>query len=187
MPKLQETTPITPPIIETPRLTLRALQHDDLAEFVLLLDNWNISRWLSRVPYPYMLQDGENWLKLTQSKWRRQNEMALVAVARDSGKIIGGGSLFFVDGEIGYWIGEPYWGRGYATEITLAFMDYAFTKTPLVEVFSAVMPGNEKSIAVQRKAGMTNIGMRPYDFNPTRCIATEALCHGITKQQWLAR
>jgi len=49
--------------IETVRLRIRSLHHDDLADLVALIDNWEIARWVSSVPYPYTEADGREWIE----------------------------------------------------------------------------------------------------------------------------
>lgn len=175
------------PQLRSARLLLRPLAMADLPEYIALLDDWQVARWLSRVPSPYTMEDAEYWLAKTASKWQAREELALVACKQTDGKIIGGISLFFVDGEIGFWVAGSEAGQGFGREMLRAMIDYAFTKTNLPEVFCASMPENEASRAVQRAVGMKFIGEKPYEFNPARCASQTAPMYVMTRQDWLNR
>jgi [ribosomal protein S5]-alanine N-acetyltransferase len=60
--------------------------------------------------------------------------------------------------EFGYWIGEPYWGRGLVTEAARALIDYVFLTFPVERVQAHYMEGNDASGRVMRKAGLTPEG-----------------------------
>ena len=57
--------------------------------------------------------------------------------------------------EIGYWLGEPYWGRGIATRAVRALIDYAFAHFDLMRLYATVFEWNPASARVLEKAGFT--------------------------------
>jgi 8-oxo-dGTP diphosphatase len=60
--------------------------------------------------------------------------------------------------EVGYWIGRPFWGRGYATEALGAVVDLAFDRLGVDRVRASAMPANRASIRVQEKLGFSFVG-----------------------------
>ena len=103
--------------LKTERLILRPLGHGDAKPLAELADNWNIARMLARLPHPYELSDAEEWIALQPERRARGTEFCY-GVRLDDRLIGSCGVLGHDDGsyELGYWIGEPYWNRGYATE-----------------------------------------------------------------------
>lgn len=107
--------------LETERLILRPLRPGDARPLAEIADNWNIARMLARLPHPYELSDAEEWIAL-QPERRASGTEFCYGVTLD-GVLIGScGALNLDDGsyELGYWIGEPWWNRGYATEAARA-------------------------------------------------------------------
>lgn len=106
--------------LATPRLILRPPQDGDRAALVAGLDNLNVSRWTGRIPHPYGPDDAEAFL----SHLRQKPQDALVlAITREEALI---GVIGIESGELGYWMAEPHWGRGYGTEAARAVVDHAF-------------------------------------------------------------
>lgn len=62
-------------------------------------------------------------------------------------------------GEVAYWIGEPYWGRGYATEAAKAILQFAFEEKKLHKVFARYFSTNIASGRVMKKIGMEQEGI----------------------------
>ena len=114
-------------IVATARLILRLPSPEDAEPLVALANNPAVSSMLSSMPHPYRQEDAMAFLLKAQSPGRR-----VWAVTRASdGAFLGcaGYSPFEDILEIGYWIGEPHWGQGYATEAAHAVVDQAFALT----------------------------------------------------------
>ena len=110
--------------ITTERLVLRPLEKADLARLVTLVNSWNVARMLSRVPFPYDDADGERFLVFLAANPQEQT-----FAINDAAGLVGCIGLHPDDAggiELGYWLGEPYWGRGYATEAGHALIRYGF-------------------------------------------------------------
>ena len=88
------------------------------------------------------------------------------AVKKDSGEFIGWNEInnldYTDDIEIGYRYFKNYWGKGYATEMSMALVDYGFNQLNLEKLVGVAMPGNKASLRVLEKIGMKYIGMRRY-------------------------
>ncbi|SDR22806.1 GNAT family N-acetyltransferase [Pseudovibrio sp. Tun.PSC04-5.I4] len=149
------------PVLNTDRLTLRKLKDDDLEPICDHLNNFEVSKMLNNVPYPYTNADGEWWLThcketpLTEEiNWVIETEHGL------SGMI---GIRIAEDGipRIGYWLTETYWGKGYMSEAAEAVVNYCFEVLGATKVSSGAFSENSGSRNVLAKNGFQTIGSRP--------------------------
>lgn len=146
------------PLLETPRLRLRAPGFGDARRLTAFLDNFAVSGNLARVPHPYTLEHADAWL----AGWRADAAPAdtcFILELRDIGAI---GSIGFQsrDGvaEIGYWLGEPFWGQGLMSEALYAALDWYFEMTDADYINSGLFHFNMASAAVQMKFGFVETG-----------------------------
>ncbi|HXG78453.1 MAG TPA: GNAT family N-acetyltransferase [Methyloceanibacter sp.] len=110
--------------IRTPRLVLRPPQMTDAARIALLAGDYDVASMTGTIPHPYSEQQAGEWIASALA-----GEEGVVFVVERSGALIGctGYRAFGPDhAEIGYWIGKPYWGMGYATEAVRALILHAF-------------------------------------------------------------
>jgi len=105
-------------------------------------------------PYPYTLEDAVSFLRLTEN-----GSLGYVFGIYDNEIFVGCCSLipqhdiYRINGEVGYWIGEPYWGKGYATEAVKLLVDLAFKELGLLRVYAYIFEYNIASKKVLEKAG----------------------------------
>ncbi|MCB1095544.1 MAG: GNAT family N-acetyltransferase [Verrucomicrobiae bacterium] len=137
--------------------TLRALDAGDAESIARYANNPNIARNLrDHFPSPYSLADAREFLKLVS-----ESDRAVHFAIEVSGEAIGVMGVHRRDdvhrltAEIGYWIGEPFWGRGIATEAVIAVTDDLFETTDLVRLDAIVYSWNPASSRVLEKAGYT--------------------------------
>ena len=158
--------------IDTSRLTLRPMQMTDLARIVCLANDLRVSGNLSRMPHPYRQEDGEEWLKKQPELWAGQ-ENYVFAIEHKIDGFMGAMGLHWMDRmtldgslawELGYWLGVPYWGQGFATESGKACLDYGFNELKLDRIIAKAMPDNRASLKVMIKIGMKHKG---YFHDPT--------------------
>ncbi len=129
--------------IITDRLTLRPFRPSDADAVTRLLNNLNVSRWLTRVPYPYVREDA-----LWYFDKAADSDFISCAVCNEDGLI----GCVSIEETLGYWYGEPFWGRGYASEAARALVgDYFASHTePLLSGYHL---GNDASRNVLKKLG----------------------------------
>jgi RimJ/RimL family protein N-acetyltransferase len=134
---------------------IRSWRTSDLDSLVAHANNRNI--WINvrdRFPHPYTSRDGRAFLKYT----REQRPETAFAIAVN-GEAVGGigfqlqGDVERVSAEIGYWVGEPFWGRGIATEALVAVTGYAIATHGLTRVYALPFAWNTGSCRVLEKAG----------------------------------
>jgi len=136
----------------TPRLTLRPPCAADAAAIVRELGKFDVSRWTGRVPHPYGPADAEAFL----AHCRELPARALVlAVTRDDALI---GVIGVEHGELGYWLAESAWGRGYGKEAAQAIVDHAFDVLGLEELVASYHLGNAASRRILLGLGFVETG-----------------------------
>jgi RimJ/RimL family protein N-acetyltransferase len=141
--------------IDLGKCFILSYQHSDKAALVKYADNYKIfSKLKDSFPHPYTEEDAEEWLGLTCN----QNPELNFAIANEN-ELIGAIGLQLKDdvdrfsAEIGYWIAEPFWGKGIAASALVAMTDYAFKHFKFNRLFAGVFEGNDASIKVLEKAG----------------------------------
>jgi [ribosomal protein S5]-alanine N-acetyltransferase len=139
------------------RCTLRPWRVGDEPSLVRHADNRNVSRNLKdRFPFPYTTADAAAWV--THAGTRTPFTSLAIAVEGAAVGGIGielGADVFHRSAEIGYWLGEPFWGRGIATEALRAMTDYAFAHFDICRLEAGVFGWNPASARVLEKAGYT--------------------------------
>ena len=157
------------PVLKTKRLALRAARLEDAKAVAALANDRRIAENTARIPYPYKLADAEQFIAGANKK----GEAAYLITLRD-GTIIGAcGLMFHYDDtpEIGYWLGVPYWNKGYATEALHALIDYAFTDLTHDAVQAGARVTNPASRRVLEKCGFQWTGVGLYRINSKKSSA----------------
>ncbi len=117
------------PMLRTERLLLRPFEAADAAAVHSLCGNWDVAHMLSRVPHPYTLDLAAQWIA-SHGAARSSGAEHVFCVALDDDVVGAAGLERTAPGtyEIGYWIGEPWWGRGFATEAARRLVQFAFVE-----------------------------------------------------------
>lgn len=148
-----------PASIETARLALVPPVPAHAPAIARLANNRNVHRWLARLPFPYSLEDARRFIEEIAPG---ESEHCF-AIVRREGEVIGVVGLHFAAGlapELGYWLGEPYWGRGYASEAAAAVVAAARI-AGFATLRSRALASNGRSRRVLRKLGFAEIGAGP--------------------------
>jgi len=132
-------------------MILREFNSSDSEALLKLLNNPAVSKYLSsRIPYPYTQVDADWWIAVG-------SKQGFVRAIVDDEKLLGcigvesGEFEESRTGEIGYWIGEQYWGRGLATSAVNEVTNRTFQATSLVRLFAPVFSPNVASMRVLEK------------------------------------
>ena len=134
--------------------SLRVADAESLARYANNRDVWRNLR--DRFPHPYALSDAREWIERATAQSPETN--FAIASATEAIGTIGltfGDDVHRRSAEVGYWLGEPFWGRGIATAALRALADYAFAEHDLVRLHGAVFEWNPASGRVLEKAGFT--------------------------------
>jgi len=138
------------PVLKTERLMLRAPRHDDVKAIVLLANDRRIAENTARIPHPYGIDDAEQFIAAVN---KRDGEACFV-ITLDGAPLGACGVDRREDGpEVGYWLGVPYWGRGFATEAVRAVIDHAFGDLEHETLQSGARVSNPAARRVLEKCG----------------------------------
>ncbi|MFZ0648802.1 MAG: GNAT family N-acetyltransferase [Nitrososphaeraceae archaeon] len=150
-------------------VNLREILINDAQDITHLLMNYNLSKHLWEIPNPYSIDDALEFIKCANSDFNTLKalhfaiESKIIPRSRNNLKFVGTISVKNIDlvnkkADLGYWIGEQYWGRGIATECLKLIIDYAFSaELGLKQLCAYVFPDNKASIRVLEKNGMNKI------------------------------
>jgi RimJ/RimL family protein N-acetyltransferase len=147
------------PVLETKRLALRAPRLEDAKMVAALANDRRIAENTARIPHPYRQADAESFISGAN---KAGGEAVFLITLRDE-TVIGACSIVLQDEapELGYWLGVPYWGKGYATEALHAVIDYAFTDLAHESLQAGARVTNPVSRRVLEKCGFqwTGVGL----------------------------
>ncbi|MFN8348542.1 MAG: GNAT family protein [Spirosomataceae bacterium] len=139
----------------TPFFHLRPYRDGDETSLAKNADNYRIWRNVRDIfPHPYTLENARQWIDICKS----ETKPTVFAIDID-GEVAGGigivlqKDIFRKNAEIGYWLGEPYWGKGIATEAVKEMTEYAFCHFNIHRLYAGVFEYNPASMQVLKKAG----------------------------------
>ena len=151
------------PDIRTARLQLRPPRDGDAERLHALLANWSVIRWLSAPPWPYTIVHACEWIAASKAT----SADFIPTVILLDGELIGVITAIrkpqsAIQREagynLGYWIGEPFWGRGYMSEAARGFLKQVFATIPDDVIYSGAFKDNAASLRIQQKLGFERWG-----------------------------
>ncbi|MBT5264725.1 MAG: GNAT family N-acetyltransferase [Rhodospirillaceae bacterium] len=158
---------MTDRVLTTERLLLRPVSPGDLEPMTSLISDFRVSQYLSRVPHPYTLEDGRWFLDFAPKSDAEGSTIHRVIAAGADGAFLGVMALNGIDdaadGEIGYWLGHKYWGKGYGTEALAPMIDLVFEAKPVARLVAHVIKENIGSVRVVEKNGFRHAGRDEMD------------------------
>lgn len=143
--------------------TIRLWKQDDLEDLVGNANNINVWNNLRNYfPYPYTDEHGMEWLNKVVDAPLPALNLAIDVEGKAAGGIgiILNGDVYIKSAELGYWVGEPFWGRGVATEAVRLMTEHAFTYFDIVRLYAEVFESNKASMRVLEKNGFYLEGVR---------------------------
>ena len=174
--------------IVTERLILRPLETRDRARLIQLANNWKVVKNLASMPFPYTEAAADFWLGKQAEFWAGGKNYPLAITIGD--ELIGGVGVGLHpdrpdDGwELGYWLGEPYWNRGYGSEAAAALRDFAFAGLKLESIIAGHYADNHASGRI-----LTKLGFRYTKETMRYCLARGAnvkcLDMVLPRERWL--
>ncbi|RQP08877.1 MAG: N-acetyltransferase, partial [Chryseobacterium sp.] len=142
----------------TARLKLGKLEAKDILQIVRCANNRNISENTLNLPYPYTETNARFWIEMQSNGFRNGTEFIFGIYTEDDHKFVGGIGLHLDrqnnKAELGYWIAEPFWNRGYATEAAEAVLKFGFDTLKLNKIFATHFLHNPSSGRIMQKIGM---------------------------------
>jgi 8-oxo-dGTP diphosphatase len=150
-----------PGVITTARLRLRPFDRDDVDALPPIVGDFEVSRWLARVPYPY---DRTYALAYVEGAIRdAETGEGLTYAIEIDGALAGAVGFYSIDDvpRLGYWLARRHWGHGYMTEAARAVVAHGFGALGFDRIESGVFEGNDASMKIQ-----TKLGFRPFRVRP---------------------
>ena len=157
-------------VLESERLILRPPRPSDIQSMTVWLSDYDVARMTARVPHPYGEGDAESFV--AQGAPNR-----FVIQHKRSGVFLGMAGLHVDEGcELGYWLGKPFWGQGYATEAACRLVRYAFEVLDRESLHAGWFYDNPASGHVLAKLGARHNGSQMRDC---RARGMKILCHDM--------
>jgi RimJ/RimL family protein N-acetyltransferase len=127
------------------------------------LEDPDIARNLRTYKYPYPPGEAEKWVKAAHERAAKGEGFAF-AIAHKANDLLIGTARIYYDAEnsraeVGYWLGKPFWGQGYITEVVRRLVQYGFEDLKVNRIYATYFARNPASRRVMEKAGMTYEGM----------------------------
>ncbi len=165
-------------MLETDRLILRPLDEKDIDAIFAMRSDPEVMRFIRE---PQNRDESANWVGLVSSLWATEQIGFCAMVEKSLGKFVGWCGLWRLketgEIEVGYAVAKEFWGKGYATEAALKFLDYAFEKLEPEKIVAVARPKNAASRRVMEKLGM--------DFVKTDTFYDQSLVqYAITKENY---
>jgi len=157
------------PVLETKRLALRAPRLEDAKAVAALANDRRIAENTARIPHPYKMSDAESFICEAN---KAGGEAMFLVTLRDK-TLIGACGIVLQEPtpELGYWLGVPYWGNGYATEALHAVIDYVFTDLAHDALQAGARVTNPASRRVLEKCGFQWTGVGLYRIKAIKSSA----------------
>jgi len=174
------------PTLETERLRIRPYKDADTAELLPLIGAREVAATTLRIAHPYTEEDARAFLELV----KEPGKLWLAITRRADERQIGGIGLRLDEqhqhAELGYWLGVPYWGLGYATEAARAVLRYGFEELGLHRIFATHFKNNPASGKILKKLGMRYEGCQREHLRKWNQFVDSEL-YGILRQEWEER
>ena len=179
--------------LETDRLILRNWDKNDIMDLIEGLNNINVSKWLSLVPYPYLKENAEHWINycIKNALENYNNGYEFAIELKSENKVIGGVSISVINKTHrtaggGIWINEKYYGNGYGKEAFAEKIRFSFEDLGLRKLENGFFDGNESSKKMQLKFGYKIEGKRRKKYI---CMADneikDEIITGLLKEEWI--
>lgn len=145
-------------ILETKRVYLREFLHSDIKALSEIYSNAEIMKYMGRGG-PLNAEQTLKMINYWQSEYKNYGYGFWAMINKEDEKLIGHCGFSFIkeagETEIAYLLDKPYWGKGFATEISKKTLEYGFDKFNFKKVIALVYPDNKQSIRVIEKMGMS--------------------------------
>lgn len=173
--------------LQTDRLLLRPFLFSDAADIQRLAGNYAIADNTLDIPHPYEDGMAEAWISTHRPKFAAGDAAIFAIVNKANHQLVGAISLTieaaFERAELGYWVGEPFWGQGLCTEAAKLVTKYGFEDLGLNRVHATHLVRNPASGRVLQKLGMSPEG-RARQHTKKWDQYEDLDCYGLLRSDW---
>jgi RimJ/RimL family protein N-acetyltransferase len=181
--------PAEQPTLFTQRLILRPFALADVPAVVALAGDRAVAENTLSIPHPYAEADAEAWISQQPIAYSEGATVNFAVTLRDN-TLCGSITLSFNPNynlaELGYWIGHPFWGQGYATEAATALIAFGFSTLGLNRINATHFADNPASGRVMNKLGMVKEGYRPQHTLKWE-VYRDIVLYGMLYEDWANR
>jgi [ribosomal protein S5]-alanine N-acetyltransferase len=175
------------PSLTTARLLLRPFGPADAPAVQKLAGDFKIADTTALMPHPYPDGAAEAWIASLPPEFETRTHVTFAVVRRDGGELVGAAGLRIeathARADLGYWIGVPFWGQGYATEAARALVDYGFQSLLLNRISAEHLTRNPASGRVLQKIGMTYEGTHR-EFHRKWDVLEDVAVYAVLAREW---
>ncbi len=150
------------PILKTDRLTLEQPRVSDISNLLKYAGHKKVAATTLNMPHPYLEEHAIFWLNMANEGFQTKSKYIFGIRLKTTDELIGGMGLHihqhFNRAVLGYWIGVPFWNKGYATEAAGAILKFGFEVVKINKIFATHLVENPASGKVMIKNGMIKEG-----------------------------
>lgn len=166
-------------------IKLKTLEKGDNQQIANLINNKKIwDNLKDHIPHPYHLKDANDFISLTKKQFPATsfgiiiNENELCGVI----SLIPQTDIYRMNAEIGYWIGENYWGQGIATKAIALITKYGFEELKFKRIYAGVFESNKSSMKILKKNGYKCEGILRNAITKNHVIMNEHIYAKLRKE-----
>jgi ribosomal-protein-alanine N-acetyltransferase len=134
------------PELTTAKLTLRKIKPEDLSSLLKHCNNEKISDQILNIPYPYKEEDAIFRMNFVLQGFKNKERYVFAITLKGNDELIGEIGLHLDknndSAQFGYWLGEPFWGKGIATEALGVILKFGFETLHLNKIYATHYPDN---------------------------------------------
>lgn len=177
------------PTLITSRLILRPFILNDAPDVHHFVSAVEVASMSASMPHPYREGMAEQWIAMQGPMFEEGRGIVWALTLRDNQALCGAINLLIDtahhNAEIGYWIGLPFWNRGYATEATKVALNYGFATLHLHRIYASHLGRNPASGRVMQKSGMRYEGCLRQHFLKWD-VYEDVHYYGLLRDEWQA-
>ncbi len=152
------------PSFQSERLRMRPFIADDAPALHHLADVREIADTTITIPHPFSLAAAKTWIASLPHLFRAGTAVHFAMELNETGELIGASALRDIDkahcrAEIDFWLGVPWWGQGFATEVARATLRFGFRELALNRIYAYAMVRHKSSEKIFHKLGMQQEGL----------------------------
>lgn len=173
--------------LATPRLKLRPLTQGDAPQVALYANDMRVAH-TTRLPHPYTLADGQNWIAKHHG-WHQEGSQFVWGIFEGDGPEALRGVMGLVvdrphrNAELGYWFGVPHWGKGFATEAARAVVKWGFEDLDILRIHATHLAINPASGRVLEKCGFRREGLQRQHLIRFG-VVHDLVLYGLLEEEW---
>lgn len=140
----------------------------DAGDVELYASDYDVAKNTLNIPHPYPKGSGVDFIQSELIREKKGELVTFAIIKKENKQLIGLMSLMIAaqhqHAELGYWIGKPFWQKGYGTEAAKAVVDYGFRTLGLNKIYASAFKENRGSWRIMEKIGMEYEGMQKQHY-----------------------